>query len=74
MAVINKGFRTRDTLDWLGVAADVIAIVGFFGAGLVLLYWYASKRPPVVIVAIAIVMILLVGVVGWIAVKVSRRK
>jgi hypothetical protein len=72
--VINKELRTRDTLDWLAVVADVAAILGLFGAGLGLLYWYASKRPPVVIVALAVVVILQVGVMALLAVKITRRK
>jgi hypothetical protein len=61
-------------LDWLAVVVDCAAILGLFSAGLGLLYWYASKRPPVVIVAIAVVVTLLVGVVAWIAGKISRRE
>jgi hypothetical protein len=70
---MNKTLRTRDTLDWLAVVVDVAAILGLFSAGLVLLYWYASKRQPVVIVAMAVVLILIGFVVAWIAVKISRR-
>jgi membrane protein YdbS with pleckstrin-like domain len=71
---MKKGLRTRDTLDWLAVVADVAAILGLLAAGLGLLYWYASKKPPVVIVAVAAVVILLVARVEWISVKLSHRK
>jgi len=70
--MINKGLRPRDTLDWLAVVADVATIFGIFGAGLGFLYLYASKRSPVVIVALAVVDILVVGAMAWFAL--NRRK
>jgi len=57
----------------MSVVADGVQILGFVGVGLGLLYWYASRRLPVVIVAIAFVLLLLFGVVAWLAVRESRR-
>jgi hypothetical protein len=68
----NQRLRPRDLLDWISVVVDVAQILAFLSIGIGLLYWYASKRLPVVIVAIAFMLILLFGVVAWLAVKVSR--
>jgi hypothetical protein len=68
----NKRLRQRDLLDWMSVAVDGAQMLVLVSVGLGLLYWYASKRLPVVIVAISFVLILLLGVVAWLAVKVSR--
>jgi hypothetical protein len=56
----------------MSVAVDGAQMLVLVSVGLGLLYWYASKRLPVVIVAISFVLILLLGVVAWLAVKVSR--
>jgi len=68
----NQRLRRRDFLDWISVVVDVAQMLALLSVGIGLLYWYASKRLPVVIVAIAFTLILLFGVVAWLAVKVSR--
>jgi hypothetical protein len=68
----NHLLRPRDPFDWITVVVDVVQLLIFLGVGLGLLYWYASERLPALIVALAFLLLLLFGVVAWLAVKVSR--
>jgi hypothetical protein len=69
----NNRFRSRDALDWISVVVDVVQLLALVSVGIGLLYWYASKRLPVVIAAISFVLLLLLGAVAWLAVKISRK-
>jgi hypothetical protein len=59
-------------LDWISVFVDVAQIIALLGLGLGLLYYYATRSLPAMIVAISFILILLLGVVTWLALKVSR--
>ena len=68
----SRRLRPRDAFDWIGVVVDLAQMVVLLCAGVGLIYWYALKRLPAVTVANSVMLILLLGVMAWLAVKRSR--
>jgi hypothetical protein len=59
-------------LDWIGAVVDVANLLALVVVGIGVLYWYASKRLPVLTVANSVMLILLLATLTWLVVKKRR--
>ena len=72
----KKQLRQRDLLDWLSAVVDVAEIIALLTGAFGLLYWYVSTKSGLsaVIVGLSVTMIVVLGILVWLALKVTRAK